>query len=144
MPMNNKNKLTRIAQKVILLRKDGKILTIRRSITAPTRPLQWDLPGGMLDFGEDPKVGIIREIREETGLKVNELSLFDTSSKILDSGEFRVVICYTAFTTKAKVVLSYEHDDLKWVTPQEFLRIKASPTHKKFVRRFISLRKNNL
>ena len=141
MTMEKINKPTRIAQKVILFRKDGKMLTIRRSITAPTRPLSWDLPGGMLDFGEDPKAGVLREIKEETKLKVKKLNFFDISSKILTSGEFRILIIYIANPVTTKVVLSFEHDDFKWVAPQEFLKLKASPTHKKFVRRFISLQK---
>ena len=139
--MEKINKPTRIAQKAILLRKDGKMLTIRRSITAPTRPLSWDLPGGMLDFGEDPKVGILREIKEETKLKVKKLTFFDISSKILTSGEFRILIIYIANPLTTKVVLSYEHDDLMWVAPEEFLKLKASPTHKKLIRRFMSLKK---
>ena len=31
---------------------------------------QWTIPGGGLDFGEDPVAGMIREVREETGLDV--------------------------------------------------------------------------
>ena len=29
---------------------------------------QWTLPGGGLDFGEEPELGVLRELREETGL----------------------------------------------------------------------------
>ena len=29
----------------------------------------WMLPGGGLDFGEDPAPGVLRELREETGLE---------------------------------------------------------------------------
>jgi len=31
---------------------------------------QWTLPGGGLDFGEDPQNGVVREVKEETGLDV--------------------------------------------------------------------------
>jgi 8-oxo-dGTP diphosphatase len=139
--MKNKNKLTRASQKAIILNKRGKILTIRRTKTAPSWPLSWDLPGGRLDFGEDTKVGVVREIKEETGLKIRDLNLLDTCSEVNVKGEFWVKICYTARAATTKVKLSFEHDDFMWVTPREFLALKASPLNKKFIRRFVSLKK---
>ena len=40
----------------------------------------WTLPGGGLDFGEDPEVAVVREFMEETGLvvKVNKLVGIDS------------------------------------------------------------------
>jgi 8-oxo-dGTP diphosphatase len=35
---------------------------------------KWELPGGGLDFGEDIKEGLKREIQEEMGLKVTKVS----------------------------------------------------------------------
>ena len=34
----------------------------------------WDLPGGGLDFGEDPRECLTREIKEEAGLEVISIS----------------------------------------------------------------------
>jgi 8-oxo-dGTP diphosphatase len=141
--MKKKNKETGVSQKAILFNKDGKILTIRRSKTAPSRPLHWDLPGGDLDFGEDTRKGIIREIKEETGLKVKDLKLIDAISGFNDKREFWVTICYTAEATTSKVFLSYEHDDLQWVTPEKFQKLKASPRNKSFVKKFKSLCNKN-
>lgn len=36
---------------------------------------RWDLPGGKIDFGETPKRALVREIIEETGLKVKQAEL---------------------------------------------------------------------
>ena len=135
-----KNKKIGVSQKAIIFRKDGKFLTIRRSKTAPSRPLHWDLSGGDLGFGEDARKGIIREIKEETGLKVKNLALIDIISGLNDRNEFWVTVCYIARTAGLKVLLSYEHDDFQWVTPDEFRKLKASPRNKKFVERFKSLR----
>jgi len=134
--MGNNNKKIGVSQKVILLQENGKFLTIRRSKTAPSRPLNWDLPGGDLDFGEDAKEGIIREIKEETGLEVSEPKVIDAISGLNDENEFWVTICYTARPATTVVKLSYEHDDFKWVTPGEFQQLEAAPKNKKFVERF--------
>lgn len=40
----------------------------------------WTLPGGGLEFGEDPRAGAIREIFEETGLEAEILEVLDIDS----------------------------------------------------------------
>jgi 8-oxo-dGTP diphosphatase len=35
---------------------------------------KWALPGGGLDFGEDPRTGLEREVEEEMGLDVGSVS----------------------------------------------------------------------
>lgn len=37
----------------------------------------WTLPGGGVDHGESPRVGVVREVREEAGLDVEVTSLLD-------------------------------------------------------------------
>lgn len=50
-----------------------KILLTRRAI----EPFygMWDVPGGFLEEGEHPEQGVTRELREETGLKVETVRL---------------------------------------------------------------------
>lgn len=48
--------------------KDGKVLLVRE------HKEQWEMPGGGLDFGEDMKEGLRREVEEEMGLKVSKIS----------------------------------------------------------------------
>lgn len=128
-----KNKKFGVSQKAIIFRKDGRFLTIRRTKTAPSRPLYWDLPGGELDYGEEAKTGMIREIKEETGLTIDNIEVIDAISRFDDSKEFWMTICYAAQTDKEKIVLSFEHDDFRWVTCDEFQEMKVSPKNKKFV-----------
>jgi mutator protein MutT len=48
----------------------GQILFQRR-----TDDGQWSLPAGSLDPGETPAAGIVREVREETGLEVEPIGI---------------------------------------------------------------------
>lgn len=134
--MNGSNQRVGVAQKTILVRKDGKFLAIKRSKTAPSRPLYWDLPGGELEFGEDSEEGATREVKEETGLEISNLKLLCVVSGLNDIKDFWVTVCYVAEPSTHDVVLSYEHDDFLWVTPEEFLRMKISPRNKKIVKKF--------
>lgn len=53
---------------------------------APGEPDEgtWTLPGGGLDFGEDPAAGAVREVAEETGLAVRLDGLVDIRTEVLD------------------------------------------------------------
>lgn len=51
--------------------RDGKILLMRE---AKSMSGKWELPGGGLDFGEDIKSALQREVKEEMGLKITKIS----------------------------------------------------------------------
>lgn len=111
----DKDKIVGVTQKAFIFNRSGKVLIIHRTETAPSKPNCWDLPGGGIDFGEDPLKSIKREIKEETGLEISELQPFDLTSKINDLGEFWVSIAYRACAKSENVRLSFEHNDYKWI-----------------------------
>ena len=53
-----------------LVRREDRILGMKRSKTKDAAPDIWEAVSGRLEPGEDPLEGVIREIREETGLVV--------------------------------------------------------------------------
>ncbi len=50
---------------VCLLERDGRLLMLRQ----PHRQ-GWSLPGGLLSRGENAAAAVVREVREETGLRI--------------------------------------------------------------------------
>lgn len=124
-----------VSIKVIIFNKDGKILILRRCKTTKLGPLFWDFPGGTLEFGEDPLKGISREIKEETGLNVQDLRVVDVSSGFNKLKEFWVTICYTATSKALNVKISHEHDIFKWVSLKGFQKFKALPSLKIFAKK---------
>jgi ADP-ribose pyrophosphatase YjhB (NUDIX family) len=70
---------TRIAAYCVVIDLDGRILLCRN---APSEldVGRWTLPGGGLEFGEDPPAGAIRELEEETGYvgRITELLGIDS------------------------------------------------------------------
>jgi ADP-ribose pyrophosphatase YjhB (NUDIX family) len=63
--------------------RDGAVLLTRVSDAGPGGGL-WTLPGGGLDFGEDPVAGAIRETLEETGYAVELAELIGIRSAVLE------------------------------------------------------------
>ncbi|MBX3457311.1 MAG: NUDIX hydrolase [Candidatus Paracaedibacteraceae bacterium] len=55
----------------IILRKDDKILLLRRSETAKVFGGYWHLPTGKIDDGESPKQAAVRECLEEVGINAD-------------------------------------------------------------------------
>lgn len=128
-------KKTGVSQKAVIFNREGKILALRRSKTHPFHPFFWDLPGGDVEFGEDPLKGIIRETKEETGLRIKNIQVFDVESHFIGENDFWLTIAYKAEAISEKVRLSYEHDDFCWVSPKDFLKLKSSKKLRRFVRK---------
>ncbi|AZM57978.1 NUDIX hydrolase [Streptomyces sp. WAC 01529] len=72
----------RLAAAVVAHR--GRVLLVRRSETERFLPRVWGVPCGKLEPGESPRDGVLRELKEETGLlgqvlrKVGESSFLST------------------------------------------------------------------
>jgi len=58
----------RVSVKAIITDEDGCVLLLRENDGS------WELPGGGLEQGEDPKTALAREVAEETGLSVDWMS----------------------------------------------------------------------
>lgn len=54
----------------VVVRADGLILAIKRADDG-----RWVPPGGVLELDESPQDGVVREIYEETGIKVHPIRL---------------------------------------------------------------------
>lgn len=127
------------SQKAFVFNPEGKMLTLFRTETAPTRPNTWDLPGGDLEFGEDAIESILREIKEETGLSVTNVRPFDVESLINPAGNFWISIAYYAQAGSSNVTMCFEHNAFKWVTISEFLEMNTSQRVQRFVENLLAL-----
>ncbi len=64
--MQSEHFIGKVTQKALIY-KDGKIL-LNRDLRVGDE--YFDLPGGRIHFGEDPAVGLMREIQEELNVHV--------------------------------------------------------------------------
>lgn len=98
---------------ILLLDKD-KVLLGKRAIE-PFKG-KYDIIGGFLKNGEDPVTGVLRETKEETGLKIKITEFFgiymDTYGK---GGDYTLNIYYLGKIISGKMKASDDVAQLEWV-----------------------------
>ena len=99
----------------------GKVLVLKRKAGF------WEFPGGGIDFGEHPEKSALRETMEETGLRAKNLSLVGVTSAVYpkDGNEkHSVYIIYKGEVDSGDFTLGPEHEDGRWVMPEELQFLK--------------------
>ena len=107
----------------ILIRRtlDGKYLLLTSSLWPENlrRSQEPDFPGGVIEAGETIEEGLLREIKEETGLDISESSL--VLGKVIqyqdhDTGAATEFSVYLAEVEgDPEVTLSWEHESYRWI-----------------------------
>jgi len=103
-----------LAVRVLLTDQDGKILILKRSTDSKTNPGKWELPGGKVDQGESFDHALIREVYEETNLKISLEHIVGASEQNLHI--IRAVhIIMSGKIVEGELNLSKEHEGYAWV-----------------------------
>ncbi len=90
----------------------------------------WNFPKGKIESEEKSWQAAVRELREETGLKLTDLRFkknFRTYEKFIFRRQkekvFKIVIFYLAETRQPRIALSHEHQGYGWFTYREAMKI---------------------
>ena len=108
------------AAKALIRDGQGKILVLYRSETHPYLAHDIDLPGGEIEVGETPEIGLKREIMEETNLDITLTNDEMVSSWRSFFGATHMLYEIEA-PVKASVKISWEHEDYKWMGQEDFM-----------------------
>lgn len=104
----------------------GRVLLVRRG----HEPLKghWSLPGGLLELGESLHAGVVREVREETGLEVEPVELIELLDRIhRESGSegeriryHYVIADYLCGITGGALKAASDADSVRWIERAEW------------------------
>ncbi len=109
---------------------DNKVLLVRRA----NPPLQgeWSIPGGLVETGESTRDAIIREVLEETALRVEVAALVEVFERILRDNRSRVQYHYVLLDYRCRVVSGQAQagsdvSEVRWATLDELELLSVSP-----------------
>jgi len=100
----------------------GRVLLVRRG-HEPAKG-NWSLPGGALELGESLTDGVVREVREETGLTVKPVELVELLDRIHREGErvryHYVIADYLCRVVEGEMLDASDADAVRWVERAEW------------------------
>ncbi len=104
----------------------GKVLLVRRA-RSPGKGF-YSLPGGRVEFGESLHAALIREVDEETGLKIEIIGLAGWREVLpsASGGGHYLIMSFAARWAGREPMLNDEHDDFKWLAPGSFGDLKLT------------------
>jgi 8-oxo-dGTP diphosphatase len=97
--------------------RDDRILLVRRA-RSPAKGF-YSLPGGRVEFGESLHTALLREVDEETALRIEIAGLAGWREVLpgTTGGGHYLIMSFAARWTANEVVLNDELDDFKWLAP---------------------------
>ena len=122
--------------KAIIVR-NGKFLLLRKSKNELEKSkinkyVKWDLPGGAIQFFEKDTEGLLREIKEETGLNVSISKPIGVYDAIKSHIHMTIITYLCIANSHNEVSLSYEHDEYHWLSPEEIKNFDMPSWLKKY------------
>ncbi len=107
---------------------EEKVFLPKRAETKKFLPGKYELPGGHVDYGEDIKTGLKREIKEELGIDIqlgDPFAVFTYTNEI--KGCHSIEVVYFATTKKPDdITIDFDdHSSFGWYNEEEAVKLNS-------------------
>ena len=118
----------------LLINNDGKILILKRSNKVKTYKGLWGGVAGYVEENEEPYETAIKEIKEEVGLKKEDISLIKQLDPIVFTDfyeqkryDWKIFVFLFRIRKKSKIKIDWEHSEYRWISPLEIVKYDTVP-----------------
>jgi 8-oxo-dGTP diphosphatase len=117
---------------------DGRVLIAQRPPGKPMAGL-WEFPGGKVEQGERPEDTLIRELREELGIVVDEPCLAPLTFVSHGYADFHLLMPLYVCRRWDGMVTAREHARIAWVRPNRLRDYPMPPADQPLIAHLTAL-----
>ena len=117
---------------------DGRVLIAQRPVGRPMAGL-WEFPGGKIEAGERPEDTLMRELKEELGIVVDEACLAPLAFASHSYPDFHLLMPLYVCRRWQGTVTALEGQELAWVRPNRLRDHPMPPADEPLVSHLMTL-----
>jgi 8-oxo-dGTP diphosphatase len=121
-----------------LIDPDGRVLITRRPAGKPMAGL-WEFPGGKVEADERPEDSLIRELKEELDIDVQESCLAPLTFASHAYDDFQLLMPLYVCRRWEGMVAAREGQEIKWVRPRQLKDHAMPPADKPLIPHLVEL-----
>ena len=120
------HKNLKIVVSIALINNENEILLSKRPKKKHLSGF-WEFPGGKVEEGETPEKALIREVKEELNIDINNKCIAPLSFSEFDYNNFQLLLLLYICRRWDGVPMSMENNKLEWVKPNMLRNYKMPP-----------------
>ncbi len=120
------HKNLKIVVSIALINNENEILLSKRPKKKHLSGF-WEFPGGKVEEGETPEKALIREVKEELNIDINNKCIAPLSFSEFDYNNFQLLLLLYICRRWDGVPISMENNKLEWVKPNMLRDYKMPP-----------------
>lgn len=118
-----------------LVRRDGRIMLCQRP-KDKARGLMWELVGGKVEAGETKEQALVRECMEELDVWLSVGKVF--AEVVHTYSDLTIHLTVFCATIESGTPKKLEHNDIRWVMPEELAEYELCPADREVLSRLVS------
>ena len=121
-----------IVSALVLVDQDGRILICERPKGKFMEGF-WEFPGGKLENNETPKNCLIREIKEEIGVDLENFCFSPLTFSLNEYDDFNILLLLYICRENVGIIKSNENQNIKWLFVKDLYNCNLLPADRELI-----------